>query len=72
MNSKLVLLNLLRYVPVEGSIGAHEAWKETVLIVGKDLLGELMKDELRKPGYISGACRRLIVKELSHLTSLEG
>jgi hypothetical protein len=65
-----VLLNLLRYVPVEGSIGYHEAWKQNVLIVSTGTsLSESVCEELRKPGYVSGNCRRLIVKELRRLTS---
>lgn len=47
----IVLRNLLRYPPCEGSKERHEAWKESVRILLKDDAPELDK-ELTKPGWV--------------------
>jgi hypothetical protein len=66
-----VMVNLLRYPPVEGSIASHEAWKENL----RNLLevnwhgNEALWTELFKPGYISLRCRNLAASYLTLLTS---
>ncbi len=52
-----VLLNLLRYPPVEGSIASHEAWKQNVRICLVRCGTDAFWIELQKGGYVSQQCR---------------
>ena len=51
----LILRNLLKYPPVEGSMASHEAWKENVRFLSHR--SDSIWNGLVKPGFISTSFR---------------
>jgi hypothetical protein len=60
----LVLRNLLKYPPVEGSREAHEAWKQSVRCLLDCNGSDEFWNHLYRPGFVTKTCANLALQHL--------